>query len=927
MAKERPRQNQSNREREKILQQEERSIATFGQITQKFSDDMSNFLTSFKGTVDEFGKVQKETVKQNKKKLKDETKSKGVSEFEAKARKVPGYDKVNKFANDVFGKRSADGFVKRMAKWTGFIGNKTKGAGGGGFGKGMLGNAAKGLTSLAGGLIRAAGPIGAIFGVGKAIFDFFDAGGLAKLKSGFKMFTGNKMTGAEDIASVEKDLEGTEQMRKLNAEYNYKVPMQLRQQAADDMLNYQKGIEQDQLTYNQSLVKDKLEYEIGLRKDALQFQEQQTRETLDAELEKRKTIASSGMSFIKNYSNISERALKAIGSSTKEIIQGIAKFQTVFGNSVKESFKLSENAQGLAYHFGVGADDVLNMTNLFRLMGKTSAMTAENLVAGITQFADINDLAPQAIFAQIKDAGEDIYKFSSGTAENFVKQAGLLTKMSVSMSQMMKASDTMVLNYKDSIKAEMGLSAMLGKNINLSEVRAKLMSGDQAGAASALKSALGGVDVGAMNPFAKQQLMQATGMDISAIMGIQQGKEGSVKGPLTENEKAGKAFADGALKQDIANAAAKLALEQEQRKKMLEFEQNQRLIMLQVEQAQRLDGIFLEQKYRALAAEKGYKDAREEMAVDLIKDQAANFAMNLKSGTASSLNRQGLTDATQMKPFLTKIEGVDTSLTNLMSSGLVKGTDMRLAEFLTKKMDIISTAGKKDKDKNIIGADQIGKQLEAALANIFGSEVKALNDQRKAQSDAAEKRIKAAEEFAKVEYQSRFGQSFRKTQAAENEIAKKYGLATEEVAKAKAMLKVEYANGKARGITGVSVDQTMVDELRKANDIDTQTKEQIKVGNTSVTAEVKASGEKGIAAQSALKLEQQKMLSEGEYHTLIQERMLVMLGLQVEYLNDIAESNRSVTSVNLDGKKVLNTLTSRTTKNYGLTRAGMMGVK
>ena len=118
------------------------------------------------------------------------------------------------------------------------------------------------------------------------------------------------------------------------------------------------------------------------------------------------------------------------------------------------------------------------------------------------------------------------------------------------MSQMMKASDSMVLNYKDSIKAEMSLSAMLGKNVNLSEVRARLMSGDQAGAASALKTQLGGMDIGAMNPFQKQALTQATGMDISALMGLQAGKEGAVNGPLTENAKAGKAFADGALQQE-----------------------------------------------------------------------------------------------------------------------------------------------------------------------------------------------------------------------------------------------------------------------------------------------------------------------------------------------------------------------------------------
>jgi hypothetical protein len=58
--------------------------------------------------------------------------------------------------------------------------------------------------------------------------------------------------------------------------------------------------------------------------------------------------------------------------------------------------------------------------------------------------------------------------------------------MNTSMSSMMKASDAMVLNYKDSIQAEMSLGAMLGQNVDLSETRALLMSGKTSEAASSM---------------------------------------------------------------------------------------------------------------------------------------------------------------------------------------------------------------------------------------------------------------------------------------------------------------------------------------------------------------------------------------------------------------------------------------------------------
>lgn len=837
--------------------------------------------------------------------------SRQMARFDKDASKL-GMNRINDFTNNVFGKRATMRMNKSIAKGLGYL----KAPGGGGGTAGMMGKAMGGLGSLAGGVLRMAGPIGAIASVAKMAFDFWDSGGVAKLKVGAKMLTGNKMMGQDDIANVQKDLEGTEQMRKLNAEYNYKVPMQLRQQAADDMLNYNKSLEQDKLNYDQGLVKDKLDYQLGLTKDALNFQFQQAMETLDAELSKRKDIQASGMSFIGKYSSISERALKAIGSSTKQIIEGIGKFQSIFGGSVKDSFKLNEQAAGLAYHFGGSADDVMNMTNMFRLMGKTSGETAQNLIAGITQFANLNNLAPQAIFNQIKDAGEDIYKFSNGTAENFVKQAALLSKMSVSMSQMTKASDSMVLNYKDSMKAEMSLSAMLGKNVNLSEVRAKLMAGDQAGGAQALKSALGGVDINAMNAFQKQALTQATGMDISALMGLQQGKGGGLTGELKAEKNKGKAFAEGALAQDIAGAGAKLKLEQEQRAKLLAVEQRQRMIMLTLEQAQRLDGVFLEQKYRAIAAEKGYKDAKEAMAVDMIAEQASSFGSNLMSGTASSLNKQGLSEASMQK-FTAAVQGTDNSLTNLISSGAIKGTDMRLADYLTKKDEILANVGKKT-------PEQIQQAITNAYTSMFAKEEKARQEafqQQKAREENIAKKI--------VEYQGTGGDF--------SDYKEKYKVSQAEVDSAMKLLnqqkETKYA---ASGMGGAYSYQTtkysMNDKAVAASKVDSgaqiaQVKPdpaaQVKVatdGNKPVVDVLSTNGTKQIEAQNAVTVKQEQLLTESQYSIKLQQEQVALLGLSAQILSKIMENAAEDKDITLDGRTLRGSLLAQARRNYGVAR-------
>jgi hypothetical protein len=87
----------------------------------------------------------------------------------------------------------------------------------------------------------------------------------------------------------------------------------------------------------------------------------------------------------------------------------------------------------------------------------------------------------------------------------------------------------MVMNYKDSIKAEMELSAMLGKSINLSEVRAKFASSDIPGAVKALQDELGGIDLSSLDFFSKDAISQSLGgMDFDEIARIGSGNYGEI---------------------------------------------------------------------------------------------------------------------------------------------------------------------------------------------------------------------------------------------------------------------------------------------------------------------------------------------------------------------------------------------------------------
>jgi len=436
----------------------------------------------------------------------------------------------------------------------------------------------------------------ALFG----IFKFVDGGGISKIKSAAKMLSGNKMMDEESIKGKAASLEGTEEFRKINAKYNYIKPLEERQTREKELFDYQKQNTVSMIEYENSLVKDELSYQIGLKKDAIQFGFQQAMQTMEAEAARRKTLFLTGMSQFKKSLIVSERALNAIGSSTEAVLDSIKDIGVSLGVSLSEQIKMGTSAAGMAKMYGSSGEDVLKMGKNFRLMDKSSAKVAFNNVAGVAQFAKMNDMSPAQLFKQMADASEEVMKYSNMTTSQYASQAVLLSNMNTSMKDMAVASGTMVLNYKDSIKSEMSLSAMLGKNVNLSEVRARLMSGDMAGGASALKSALGGVDIGSMNAFQKQELSKSTGMGIDQLMELTQSKGGGVKGTLEQQAglKTGADIAEGALKKDISLAGARLGMEQAQRKEMMKFEQRERLIMLQLEQAQKLKMLEVEAYFR-----------------------------------------------------------------------------------------------------------------------------------------------------------------------------------------------------------------------------------------------------------------------------------------------------------------------------------------
>ncbi len=251
----------------------------------------------------------------------------------------------------------------------------------------------------------------------------------------------------------------------------------------------------------------------------------------------------------------------------------IASATTAASKAGSGSAKLAADMAVFAERSGLSVDNVADIQQTFKLLDKVSAKTALNMTQGTRAMAEQAGLNVGDVMQEVASASEMALEVQIKSGKELARQVVYAKSLGVSFSQVAKAGQSMVLNYKDSIKAEMSLSAMLGKNVNLSEVRAKFMAGDQEGALKSLQAQ--GLKPSEMNMFQQQQLQQALGgMDLSSLEkvatpGYQEGvgKIGSGENLAASNAKAAnesflalKKAAEGGLRSDTAIIQAQQAV-------------------------------------------------------------------------------------------------------------------------------------------------------------------------------------------------------------------------------------------------------------------------------------------------------------------------------------------------------------------------------
>jgi hypothetical protein len=265
--------------------------------------------------------------------------------------------------------------------------------------------------------------------------------------------------------------------------------------------------------------------------------------------------------FGKGLGSVSYSAgqLQLAGISAEQIAGSMSAASNAMGKNI--SSELAANMSVMEKRTGQSAENLASITEYFMRTDKVGAESAINMQEGFRAMADSANVNLGGAMEEVAQASKEAlgYQIKSGPA--LAKQVIYAKSLGVSFNDIAKAGKSMVLNYKDSIKNEMQLSAMLGRNVNLSEARNLFAQGKTDEALKSIQAQ--GLDPAKMNMFQQEALSQALGgLDLNSIQKIAQNQGrtgGELKGANANKANKGYLAANTAAQSSLASEQANIS--------------------------------------------------------------------------------------------------------------------------------------------------------------------------------------------------------------------------------------------------------------------------------------------------------------------------------------------------------------------------------
>jgi hypothetical protein len=258
----------------------------------------------------------------------------------------------------------------------------------------------------------------------------------------------------------------------------------------------------------------------------------------------------------------------------KDLVSANLQLNELLGTSVDLSSSLGNNGKELAVQFAdaskflkLGADEQKGLLELTASTGK-SIDNIKNSVLGTTRLRKLESgvlLDERKILKDVLTASNAIKLSVKGGAEGLTKAAFAAAELGSDLSKV-EAISKSLLNFEDSISAEMEAELLTGRNLNLETARRAALNGDIETVAKEINKQVGtSADFTKMNVIQQEALAKAMGTSREELadMLVQQESLNSLKGTFNalgketiENLKKNKNIDEATYKNLISGKAA-----------------------------------------------------------------------------------------------------------------------------------------------------------------------------------------------------------------------------------------------------------------------------------------------------------------------------------------------------------------------------------
>ena len=280
----------------------------------------------------------------------------------------------------------------------------------------------------------------------------------------------------------------------------------------------------------------------------------------DGILETRKELGVSFGNAAKLQSTINLTAMQfkllgVTGEDVKGITDGI---RQNLGGTTQPSADLVKGFTSLVATTGISGENVTKLATQMMAVGASSQEAAMSQIESVAALARANDVAPGDILNDIASDSDLFAGFAQDGGRNLAMAAITAKKLGLEMATVSKITDSL-LNFEESVNAQMEAQMLTGRNINTDKARELALSGDLDGMQREITSQIGSqADFEAMNVVQRRALADAFGVSVGELgkMITNQDKINN----MTEGEKKSRDMIAGILKFIGGSMASLLSL-------------------------------------------------------------------------------------------------------------------------------------------------------------------------------------------------------------------------------------------------------------------------------------------------------------------------------------------------------------------------------